>query len=809
MKKYIQYILVFTFTVSVNTLFAFQALSLSGKVTDQKTGESLPGVSIYFPDLKRGTTTDTSGNYRINDLPSGKITVNINLIGYAGQVKVIDLGLKQVMDIQLSETAKEIREIVVSGSSQAVERNRTPVPIMTMNKIALQQSVSTNIIDALATQPGIHQITTGTGISKPVIRGLGYNRVVVVNDGIRQEGQQWGDEHGIEVDEYSVDKIEVLKGPASLSYGSDALAGVVNFIPAQTLPEGKMAGNALFNYQTNNGLFGSSFNFRGNVKGFIWDARLSSKMAHSYKNNFDGYVYNTGFKENAYSLTAGPNKSWGYSHLTVSNYTIQPGLAKGERDSVTGKFLRPQKLNDSTSTMAIASPVELSEYATAVPFQKVRHFKLVSNSSFIIRNGTLKTTIGWQRNSRKEFTDVLHPDEYHLYFLLNTINYEARYILPEYRQWNISFGFSGMYQQSQNKGDEYLIPEYRSSDMGGFALFRRTFNKTDLSGGIRFDQRNLQSDGLFLDTLGKATAEGSLGASEKFGASTLPFSGVSASIGIAHQFTSTLYNKLNISRGFRAPNIAELKSNGEHEGTFRYEIGNPNFRSETSLQIDYVFGINTDHVLIEADLFANRMDNFIFLNKLSSVNGGDSITNGWQTFEFSSGKAMQQGGEIITDIHPHPLDWLHIMNSFAFVRSIQLNQPDSMKFLPFTPPAKYSGEIKLEKKKLTNNLRNGFIRMGIDHFFDQKNIYSAFGTETVTPGYTLLNASTGFDLVSRNRTVFSFYLSVNNITDKTYQSHLSRLKYAPENPVTGRTGIFNMGRNISIKLILPFGQPAS
>ncbi|HRD42679.1 MAG TPA: TonB-dependent receptor plug domain-containing protein, partial [Ferruginibacter sp.] len=130
----------------------------------------------------------------------------------------------------------------------AAQRNRTPSPISVITAIQLKQSSATNIIDALATQPGISQITTGSSISKPVIRGLGYNRVVVVNDGIRQEGQQWGDEHGIEIDQYSVNRVEVLKGPASLAYGSDAMAGVINMLPAPTLPEGTIKGNALANH---------------------------------------------------------------------------------------------------------------------------------------------------------------------------------------------------------------------------------------------------------------------------------------------------------------------------------------------------------------------------------------------------------------------------------------------------------------------------------------------------------------------------------------------------------------------------------
>ena len=153
-----------------------------------------------------------------------------------------------------------------------------------------------------------------------------------------REGQQWGDEHGIEIDEYSVNRVEILKGPASLSYGSDAMAGVINMLPAPTLPEGTIQGNVLANYQSNNGLLGGSLNFAGNQKGFIWDVRYSNKMAHAYQNKYDGYVFNSGYKENTFGGIIGLNKSWGYSHLHFSVYDLTPGIVEGERDSASGQF---------------------------------------------------------------------------------------------------------------------------------------------------------------------------------------------------------------------------------------------------------------------------------------------------------------------------------------------------------------------------------------------------------------------------------------------------------------------------------------
>lgn len=777
--------------------------SLSGVIKDKETGELLTGVSIYVPDLKTGAISGKDGSYKINNLPKAKVLVQVSFIGYKLIAVYIDLNNTSVLDFELEESAAELNEVIVTGLSKAAEKNHTPTPITVIAPIQLLQNSSTNIIDALSKKPGISQITTGSGISKPVIRGLGYNRVVTVNDGIRQEGQQWGDEHGIEIDEYSVSKVEILKGPASLSYGSDAMAGVINLITAPTLPDGSIKGNILADYQTNNGLIGYSANFAGNKNGFIWNVRYSNKRAHAYQDKYDGYVLNSGYKENTLSGIVGLNKSWGYSHLHFSSYNLTPGIVEGTRDSETGKFVKPVALNDSTEGEAIATDADFKSYTPLTPYQQVHHYKAVLNNSFIIGDGSLKATLGWQQNQRQEYGDILKENQYGLYFLLNTINYDFRYILPEKNNLNISFGVNGMKQISQNKGTEFLVPEYDLFDMGVFAIVKKTIGKFDVSGGLRYDTRSEHGKDLYLNAESAKVADTYPGAYHQFTAFNSLFSGVSGSIGATYQFSEMVYTKINASRGYRAPSIGEVGANGVHDGTIRYEIGDPNLKAENSLQLDYAIGLNSKHVTAELDLFSNNIDNFIFSRKLESVNGGDSLNQGYSTFKFVAGNANLLGGEFSIDIHPHPLDWIHFENSFSFVQSTQKGQPDSTKYLPMTPAAKYTSELKVSAKKLGRHLANAYAKIGVDNYFAQNKFYSAYGTETATPGYTLLNFGLGTDITSNNKTIFSLYINADNITDVAYQSHLSRLKYEAVNNVTGRTGVFNMGRNISFKLIVP------
>ncbi len=788
---------------STMSFHAQNKIALHGKVIDKQSGDPLIGASVYFPDLKIGTRTDVAGIYKINNLPKATLLVKVAYIGYQQIVQLINLATTNSLDFSMNESVAEFGEVVVTGLSNATESNRTSSPISVVTPTKLKQSSATNIIDAISAQPGISQITTGPGISKPVIRGLGYNRVVVVNDGIRQEGQQWGDEHGIEKDEYSVNSVEILKGPASLAYGSDAMAGAINLLPEPTLPEGSIKGNILANYQTNNGLIGGSLNIGGNQNGFVWDIRYSNKLAHAYQNKYDGYVFNSGFKQNNLEAMLGLNKSWGYSHLIFSIYNLVPGIIEGERDHITGHFIKSIAINDTTTDKVAASNSDYLSYTPLVPYQRIHHYKIVANNNFYLGNGSVETTLGWQENQRQEYGKVIIPNEYGLYFYLNTLNYEAHYNYPINNNIDLSFGTNGMYQNSQNKGNEFMIPDYNLFDSGFFALAKKSWEKWTLSCGVRYDLRNENGKSLWLDTNGKKSENPDITSKQQFFAFHSKYQGISGSIGTTYQINDILYTKLNFSKGFRAPNIAEISANGKHEGTVQYLIGSPYLKSEDSYQIDYAFGINSEHAALELDLFYNQISNYIFLEKLQSTFGADSLTNGYQTFKYSQGNASLFGGEITLDIHPHPLDWLHFENSFSYVQSTLSNHPDSMRYLPLTPAPKLYSEIKAYNKNIGEYFSNSYVSIGVEYYFKQNHFFQAFGTETATSSYTLLNVGIGTDIISKNKTLFSIYISANNLTNVAYQSHLSRLKYLDENSATGRKGVYNMGQNFSFKLIVP------
>ena len=746
---------------------------LRGRVTDAVDGEAVVGASIYFPVLKMGTVTDTEGRYEIDRLPVMKTTIQVSFVGHQTIIETVDLHKVQTLDFVLHENNAMLGEVVVTGLTGSSLADKSPSPISVVGARTLQEVSSTNIIDAVAHQPGVSQITTGGGISKPVIRGLGYNRIVTVNDGIRQEGQQWGDEHGIEIDPQAVHSVEILKGPASLMYGSDALAGVLVMHEDPVMPQGKMQASVGGEYQTNQNLYDYTVNFAGNRKGVVWNWRWSDKDAGEYKNKADGRVTGSQFHERALTGMIGVNQPWGYSHVKLSGYHIKPGLVEGERDERTG-CLEPSE-----------------------GYQKIYHYKAALDNSFFVGDGALKAVIGYQQNRRQEFegedeesgkwnvergqTGDEDDDEggdedggIGLDFRLHTVNYDLHYQLAG-EQWQYAAGLSGMWQHSENLGEEYLIPSYRLFDIGAFASATRSFERLTLSGGLRWDRRHLHAYGLEDD--------GEL----RFKDFSRNFSGVTGSVGAILNVTDRVNLRLNLSRGFRAPNLSELGSNGEHEGTFRYELGNTALSPEFSWQGDLGVDFSSEVVSFQLALYANHIDNFIFLQRLSADD---------DKYQYVAGDARLWGGEAMVDVHP--VEPLHFENTFSLVNAVQLHQHGDARYLPFTPAPRWTSDLRYDIVRDGQHLLNNtFASVGLECYLKQTHVRTANETETATPSYTLFNISAGTDIQLHGRRICSLFLTGTNLFDRAYQSHLSRLKYA------GDRGVCNMGRNVSIKLQIP------
>lgn len=791
--------------------------SITGKVINAKTDSALQGASIYIPDLRTGAASNENGSYDLRNIPAGTYLVQVGYVGYKSSLQTISLTGNTTVNFALKESVTEEMEVVVTGSSKATSIRRNPIPIVSVNRQYLQQNLSTNIIDAISHVPGINAVTTGPNVSKPFIRGLGFNRILTLYDGVRQEGQQWGDEHGIEADQNTVDHVEVVKGPASLIYGSDAVAGVVNLLPPNFPADGTIAGNISNEYQTNNGLISNSATLAGSKNSFMWRGTVSHKMAANYRNKIDGRVYGTGFRETDFSGIVGLNRSWGYSHLGFSTYNDQQEIPDGSRDSASRKFTK--QITEEDTVRPVVSDQELRSYTISPLHQRIQHYRLYSANNFIIGKSRLALNLAYQRSVRQEFSHPQAAEIAGLYLLLNTYSYDVKYYLPERNGWSITGGINGMYQTNNvEKGTDFLIPSYHQFDAGPFVFVKKSLSKLEIAGGLRYDVRGFNNAALFSKTdpatgFPKAVSgTDTAGADNPFYNYKHTFSGVSGSLGFSYRFSDELSMKFNIGRGFRAPNISEISSNGTHPGTNIYQLGNLNFKPEFNLQEDIGVNYNTSHVTINAEIFNNNISNYIFNQKVLNSQGQDSIIiQGNQTFQFQAAKAHLYGAELSLDIHPHPLDWLHFENSLSVVYANNQgvnNQKisDSGKYLPFVPPLHTFSELRANLKKPSAHISNAFVKVQLENYAAQNRAYLEFNTETPTPGYQLINAGFGADITNKKgNTLFTFSVLANNLFDVAYQSHLNRLKYFEPYPgnFTGRNGIYNMGRNFSLKVNVP------
>jgi iron complex outermembrane receptor protein len=790
--------------------------SLSGKITDT-SGAPLQGASVYISDLKKGSVADANGNYVIHNIPDGNYVVEIKFIGYKTILENIDFDQDKVENVAMQISVTEQSEIVITGSSKATSIARNPIPIVAINKQFLQQNLSTNIIDAIAKVPGVSEVTTGPNVSKPFIRGLGFNRILTLYDGVRQEGQQWGDEHGIEVDENTVNRVEVVKGPASLIYGSDAVAGVVNLIPADPPAQGKIIGNILNEYQTNNRLIENSASVAAHINDVTWGGTFTHKIATNYKDKYDGRVYNTGFAETDFSANAGINKNWGYSRLGMSLYDDLQEIPDGSRDSATRKFTK--QITEADTFRPIVSDAELNSYKISALHQHVQHFNIYSSNNFLLGSGRLAVNLAFQKSTRREYS---HPEVEipGLFLQLNTYSYDAKYYFKEKEGLSITSGINGMYQDNNvSKGTEFIIPSYRQFDFGPFIFAKKTMGKLEVAGGLRYDFRNFSNDDLYENTDPSTGFEhvvkgtDTIGANHIFTAYRHTFSGASGSIGLSYKINDQFSVKANIGRGYRAPNISEISANGVHPGTNMYQIGNLDFKPEFNWQEDVGIAFNSTHVSINADAFNNNIQNYIYNEKLESKLGGDSIiVPGNQTFKFVASRAHLYGGELSIDIHPHPWDWLHFENSLSVVYATNEGVAgegkisDSAKYLPFIPPLHTMSELRANIKKMGNYFANAFIKVQFEVYAKQDRVYLANNTETATAGYELFNGGFGSDILNKKgKTVLTLSFFANNLFNVAYQSGLNRLKYFEPYPgnFTGHNGIYNMGRNFGLRVNVP------
>ena len=817
------------------------AQSLSGNVTDSVSHQPLQGVTVYFPRLKSGTITDIKGNYKIAQPPEGAYKVVLRLLGYTTLTKQIIINGDTSLDFAMTVSSTSMKEVIITALGISTIIRRAPVPVTVVSHEAFQQQASTNVIDAIAKLPGITAITTGPGVSKPEINGLGYNRVLTVMDGERQEEFQWGDEHGVLIDPYAVYDAEIIRGAASMQYGANAEAGVVSFKSQSFRPMGTIEGSVQSEYQTNNGLIGNTVDIGGNNNGFVWDVRGSYEAAHSYSDPHDGYVWGTAFFQSNIRAVIGLNKKWGYSRLTVSTLHKQIEIPDGNRDSTTGHFefdvpLGAQFVNGryvlGTGQVFPSKANFLSYNPDITSYQVLNHDEVWWQNSINVGKGRIGVDIGNTVSARHEIDTGTVAEEN---MFVHDIPYSIKYQV-EGANSGLKFttGFNGMYEFMNNGAEPpwpyigiFEIPNYHIFDIGGYGILEKDFKNLTLIGGLRYDLRSITGQPMYLANYFTPEQEevpaGTPGSYTQFSAVSQKYTGFSGSIGATYQLPEHNYVKLNIAKSYRAPAINELTSNELNPGAFAYELGDINLKAEQGYEVDVAYGNNGKDVNFEVDGFYNYIKNFIFSDRLASKNGADSILLGKPIYKYGANTAIIGGVTAYLNIHPEGAKWFELDNGFSYIYTFLPGQTDSTRHVPWTPAPRLTSEVKFKLTDHSNSVLNRtFFKLGAEHDWAQNDIYNAQYTELPSYAYTLFNAGFGTNFISKKtkRVLCSLFINCTNLMNIAYVDHTSRTQYfwaynGANNPtnfgivpavVTRQSeGIYNMGRNVGFKLIIPIG----
>lgn len=715
------------------SIFANAQNKVVGVVSD-KQNLPISAVSISIPELHKETISDENGKYIFSNLPSGNFRIVFSFIGYETQLKSFSINQKEIrIDITLEETIHQMDEVIVSTAFNKLQ-SQNVMKVEHQSMKSLQQKGTSNLIEGLATIPGVSQISTGTSIGKPVIRGLSGNRVLVYSQGVRMENQQFGEEHGLGLNDAGVESVEVIKGPASLLYGSDAIGGVLYFNPEKFGKSNTSILNFNQKYFSNTNGTNSSLGYKLSGDDLKFSTRISNNRHADYKIADGDKVTNTRYNELDFKSGLGYSNS---NFTTIFRYNYN-------------------KLSLGISEEGIAE--QSNSKKPEFPRQGVVSQILSLNNTLFFKNSKLDADLGYINNDRSEYED---SDVAILQMKLKTLNYNVKYYLPKFGKFESIIGIQGMHQTNKNSGEELLIPDATTNDFGVFGTLNYEWNKNIIQAGVRFDNRSIVSE-----TNGIEGDEGYFAAIDK------KFQSFNSSLGFKTNLKENVILRLNVASGFRAPNLAELTSNGVHEGSNRYEIGNSELKNEQNFQTDLNLEYRNPHFELFVNGFYNHINNYIFISPNGTVIDGNDV------YDYVQANANLFGGEAGIHFHPHPLDWLHVTSSFESVTGKRQNGDN----LPLIPANRWNNALKTEFKS-TKYFKDGFAVLNVEYTLRQNNP-SQF--ETVTNDYTLLNIGFG-GKVTLGKTAFDINLNANNILDRNYVSHLSRLK---------TDGIPNIGRNI-------------
>ncbi len=691
---------------------------------------------------------------------------------------------------QDSITVRTIDEVVVSTDIQQKKINTTPFNISVTDNTELTRLFNGNLMQTLDAIAGVQSMGIGSGFSKPMIRGMGFNRVAVTEYGIKQEGQQWGSDHGLEIDAFNVDQVVVRKGASSLLYGSDAIGGVIEIVIPQPPIDNQIFGDVSILAKSVNDLLGGSLmlGFKHNN----WSARVrySEQQFADYKVPTDTIVYLTqrmplidgrlnntaGYERNA-SVLAQYNSGRYTGRLSASNVYQKTGFFAGAHGIPNANNI-----------------IDDGDYRDIdLPYSFVNHFKVALHQRYLWEKLWLEWNLGYQNNHREEWSSFhthyptqtapeVDPDK-ELLFKLDTYSSTVNIKLPHSANFDSEIICEMQYQNNQIGGYSFLLPEYNRATMGaGWVGTYNVNSNFTLSGGLRYDvgrieisgneDENIESYLLSMGYSAEIAAENAVRSEEV----TRKFGNYSASAGFVWQLPYNQLLKANLGRSFRLPSANELAANGVHHGSFRHERGDNTLESEKGWQMDVAYQFENKYISLEVSPYVSWFSNYIYLQPTGEWS---LLPDAGQIYQYVGAMALIAGAEISATIYL-PYNFAVDLNyEYFYGQNLETNIP-----LSFSPPAQLTTTLRWQNKWVEPYIQCHIIA-------DQNRIAQG---EDPTEGAEIFNlgASVPLEFITTGATA---NLSVENLFNTKYYNHISYYR---------QMEIPEAGRNFQLSIKIPF-----
>ena len=756
----------------IPVLFSFQLAAqinptLRGRITSE-TGEPLAGAHVLVVVPEYSVVSDKNGNFKISGLPAYPVQIHISYIGFECIDQLMIIRNDTSINYSLKPSTVMLHDVVITADDVERRKKEQSTDIEIINRDYIFRNTQSTLMKSLEKISGVSSIDIGQGFSKPVVRGLSFNRVAVVENGIKQQGQQWGADHGLEIDQFNISEVEISKGPASLSYGSDAIGGVIVLEqPRLSAHDGVEAGLLLIGKSVNDHI-GASLNAGYQRKGKYIKARFTYQDYGDYRIPADSFMYlgykfpiynqmlkNTAGKEQNLNLSAGWVTSRVVNNLTFSSVNSKMGFFAGAH-GIPSIY----KLADDGDNRNIG-----------LPYQTVKHNKIISNTK--LRRGSghiVSINAGYQMNRRQEYSSP-HSHGYEpvpegnleLDFKLQTATLNVDHRINTSDRNIINFGLNLEGQQNTIAGYSFLLPEFEQVTAGLYFSNKYNINeRLMVNGGIRFDYGFIDIKE-FIDPYIEFYLTDSLQASKykvRSGEIKNSLSDITYAAGIVYTLSANTDLKFNVGKSYRLPTANELSSNGIHHGTFRHEMGDSTLKSEKSFQFDATFDYHINKTRIVLGGFANYFPNFIFLNPSGEFS---FLPDAGQIYKYVQSSAFRTGGELQFKTLISDRFDINIIGEYVFAIDLENNYP-----IPFTPPFNVFTEIGYLFKN-SAYLENSLLSASLNVVAAQNQVAR---NELTTPGYSLLGMAFSTDLKLKSNVV-KLSFRIDNIFDSKYYNHLS------------------------------------